>query len=159
MYSQAVTHPSTNTTQRCLTSVIGRELVLSTWYGRRHSLWLKTQTILNRPQSSDLSSPTGWGMISLSSWTWPESLGWYLTASQTEMIWVLTLGKTLRLGHGIWSMAHCSLWARHWDLVRKIRVTNIDNGPRARECTLARHWDMVRKICMGSGLWHIVHDL
>ncbi len=32
--SQAVTHPSTNQTQRCLTSVIGRELVLSTWYGR-----------------------------------------------------------------------------------------------------------------------------
>ena len=36
VYSQAVTHPSTNTTQCCLTSVIGRELVLSTWYGRRH---------------------------------------------------------------------------------------------------------------------------
>ena len=29
-YSQAVTHPSTNATQCCLTSVIGRELVLST---------------------------------------------------------------------------------------------------------------------------------
>ena len=27
MYSQAVTHPSTNTAQPCLTSVIGRELV------------------------------------------------------------------------------------------------------------------------------------
>ena len=35
-YSQAVTHPSTNLAQRCLTSVIGRELVHSTWYGRRH---------------------------------------------------------------------------------------------------------------------------
>ncbi|ESP04144.1 hypothetical protein LOTGIDRAFT_148632, partial [Lottia gigantea] len=34
--SQAVTHPSTNRARRCLTSVIGRELVLSTWYGRRH---------------------------------------------------------------------------------------------------------------------------
>ena len=33
--SQAVTHPSTNSAQRCLTSVIGRELVHSTWYGRR----------------------------------------------------------------------------------------------------------------------------
>jgi len=30
MYSQAVTHPSTNMAQCCLTSVIGRELVLST---------------------------------------------------------------------------------------------------------------------------------
>ena len=35
VYSQAVTHPSTNTTQCCLTSVIKRELVLSSWYGRR----------------------------------------------------------------------------------------------------------------------------
>ena len=30
MYSQAVTHPSTNMAQCCLTSVIGRELVFST---------------------------------------------------------------------------------------------------------------------------------
>ena len=30
LYSQAVTHPSTNRARRCLTSVIGRELVLST---------------------------------------------------------------------------------------------------------------------------------
>ena len=35
-YSQAVTHPSTNGSQPCLTSVIGRELVFSRWYGRRH---------------------------------------------------------------------------------------------------------------------------
>ena len=35
-YSQAVTHPSTNLAQCCLTSVIGQELVLSTWYGCRH---------------------------------------------------------------------------------------------------------------------------
>ena len=33
--SQAVTHPSTNRAQHCLTSVIGRELVCSMWYGRR----------------------------------------------------------------------------------------------------------------------------
>ena len=35
-YSQAVTHPSTNLAQCCLTSVIRRELVCSTRYGRRH---------------------------------------------------------------------------------------------------------------------------
>ncbi len=35
-YSQAVTHPSTNQARRCLTSVIRREPVLSTWYGRKH---------------------------------------------------------------------------------------------------------------------------
>src|SRR5207253_8161949 len=33
-YSQAVTHPSTNRARCCLTSVIGREPVLSAWYGR-----------------------------------------------------------------------------------------------------------------------------
>ena len=33
--SQAVTHPSTNGAQHCLTSVIRRELVCSMWYGRR----------------------------------------------------------------------------------------------------------------------------
>ena len=41
-YSQAVTHPSTNPAQRCLTSVIGREPVFSPWYGRRHLRWSKT---------------------------------------------------------------------------------------------------------------------
>ena len=34
--SQAVTHLSTNHARRCLTSVIGREPVFSTWYGRKH---------------------------------------------------------------------------------------------------------------------------
>ena len=34
--SQAVTHPSTDWTQHCLTSVIGREPVCSMWYGRWH---------------------------------------------------------------------------------------------------------------------------
>ena len=41
MYSQAVTHPSTNMAQCCLTSVIRRELVFSTWYGRRHKNFRK----------------------------------------------------------------------------------------------------------------------
>ena len=31
-----VTHPSTGQAQFCLTSVIGREPVLSMWYGLRH---------------------------------------------------------------------------------------------------------------------------
>ena len=34
-YSQTVSHSSTNSAQCCLTSVIGRELVFSTWCGRR----------------------------------------------------------------------------------------------------------------------------
>ena len=33
--SQAVTHPSTILARRCLTSVIRRERVYSSWYGRR----------------------------------------------------------------------------------------------------------------------------
>ena len=48
--SQAVTHPSTNRAQRCLTSVIGRELVFSTWYGRCRekgsNLGIKTLVII-----------------------------------------------------------------------------------------------------------------
>ena len=41
MYSQVVTHPSTNMTRCCLTSVIRRERVLSTWYGcRQDSGWV-----------------------------------------------------------------------------------------------------------------------
>ena len=39
--SQAVTHPSTNRAQHCLTSVIGRELVCSMWYGRCQRLRVK----------------------------------------------------------------------------------------------------------------------
>ena len=34
--SKAVTHPCTERALHCLTSGIGRELVLSVWYGRRH---------------------------------------------------------------------------------------------------------------------------
>ena len=44
-YSQAVTHPSTNYARRCLTSVIGRELVYSTWYGRWHMRYYLLQNL------------------------------------------------------------------------------------------------------------------
>ena len=36
--SQAVSDPSTNQAQRCLTCQIGRDGVLSTWYGRKRTL-------------------------------------------------------------------------------------------------------------------------
>lgn len=49
-YSQPVTHASTDRAQRCLTAVIRREPVLSTWYGRRqlliHSNYTSTQHTL-----------------------------------------------------------------------------------------------------------------
>jgi hypothetical protein len=36
--SQAVSDPSTNPAQRCLTCQIGRDGVYSTWYGRKRTL-------------------------------------------------------------------------------------------------------------------------
>ena len=54
-YSQAVTHPSTNPAQCCLTSVIRREPVHSAWYGcrtmqylHRHLLYRHSFEILKR---------------------------------------------------------------------------------------------------------------
>ena len=44
--SQAVTHPGTGQAQYCLTSVIGRELVYSVWYGHRQQ-WLTKSLIIN----------------------------------------------------------------------------------------------------------------
>ena len=43
--SQAVTHPSTDWAQCCLTSVIGRELVCSAWYGRWRKSRVKLETL------------------------------------------------------------------------------------------------------------------
>ncbi|CAF0813787.1 unnamed protein product [Adineta ricciae] len=47
---KAVTHPSTNRARRCLTSVIGRELVYSTWYG------LITSAIFNKARINDFKT-------------------------------------------------------------------------------------------------------
>ena len=43
--SQAVTHPSTNRARRCLTAVIRREPVCSTWYGRRQQKIFGTSSV------------------------------------------------------------------------------------------------------------------
>ena len=43
-YSQAVTHPSTNSAQCCLTTVIRQELVYSTWYGCKHLQQVKAMS-------------------------------------------------------------------------------------------------------------------
>ena len=53
LYSQAVTHPSTNRSQPCLTSVIGRELVFSRWYGRRHVTQLNNQVSVESKKSEN----------------------------------------------------------------------------------------------------------
>ena len=46
--SQAVTHPSTGQARRCLTSVIGRELVYSAWYGRRRQNAYKIPSLCSK---------------------------------------------------------------------------------------------------------------
>ena len=40
--SQAVSDPSTKRARRCLTWLIGREAVFSTWYGRKRNLCHRT---------------------------------------------------------------------------------------------------------------------
>ena len=55
-YSQAVTHPSTNSALCCLTSVIRRELVFSTWYGRRQ--YCRQNTQLHRYSSQYIFTGT-----------------------------------------------------------------------------------------------------
>ena len=50
-YSQAVTHPSTDRARRCLTSVIGREPVFSTWYGRKWSFIYFYSTLYDQKQN------------------------------------------------------------------------------------------------------------
>ena len=46
--SQAVSDPSTNQAQRCLTCQIGRDGVFSTWYGRKRESVLRDGAILER---------------------------------------------------------------------------------------------------------------
>ena len=56
-YSQAVTHPSTNSAQCCLTSVIRRELVYSTWYGSRQGLQVQSTS------QAKFSLKSGYGKV------------------------------------------------------------------------------------------------
>ena len=54
-YSQAVSHPSTNFAQPGFTAVIGREPVLSWWYGRERvpfeTATISIKTIVSLPKS------------------------------------------------------------------------------------------------------------
>ena len=50
-YSQAVTHPSTNPARQGLTSVIGREPVLSLWYGRRRGKGVEIVLVIGQLQA------------------------------------------------------------------------------------------------------------
>ena len=65
--SQAVTHPSTDLAQCCLTSVIGRELVYSTWYGRWQGHKKISQTVNATTHSHiwDFAHRLGWNVVGL----------------------------------------------------------------------------------------------
>ena len=54
--SQAVPHPSTIPARRCLTSVIGRERVYSSWYGRRRRTWNTIQLLYRQNWTYNLES-------------------------------------------------------------------------------------------------------
>ena len=62
---QAVTHPSTNTAQCCLTSVIRRELVFSTWYGRIQLYHLPATILLSKSLLLNFSDWTRTGLFNM----------------------------------------------------------------------------------------------
>ena len=86
VYSQAVTHPSTNTTQCCLTSVIGRELVLSTWYGRRQFMYVRIAGPTKKNWNL-LWSPILTDMV-LFKVAWPSGLRRWFKAPVSSGAWV-----------------------------------------------------------------------
>ena len=59
----AVTHPVTNRARRCLTSVIGRELLVSTCYGRRHKLEFRSRHMLNFRLFTDFATFLHWFLL------------------------------------------------------------------------------------------------
>ena len=59
-YSQAVTHPSTNPARQGLTSVIGREPVLSLWYGRRQEKEVQISCFIGKVQKDIFAFLWGW---------------------------------------------------------------------------------------------------
>ena len=50
------THPSTDRARRCLTSVIGREPVFSTWYGRRQQMKINKHSYTFTPHFMQIST-------------------------------------------------------------------------------------------------------
>ena len=121
--SQAVTHPSTNSAQCCLTSVIGRELVYSTWYGRRHlqeltlanlkqKVWKKKLTsckqtfwwnifLANRiglvicfhSQSKKLTKKEGFYSLQTTQVSWKHCMGTQHMHHTTELVYFIPLSK------------------------------------------------------------------
>ncbi len=65
-HTLAVTHPVTNRARRCLTSVIGREWLVSTCYGRRHKLEFRSRHMLNFTSGFSLISPRFYTVFFLS---------------------------------------------------------------------------------------------
>ena len=120
VYSQAVTHPSTNTTQCCLTSVIGRELVLSTWYGRRQFMYVRIAGPTKKNWNL-LSSPILTDMV-LFKVAWPSGLRRWFKAPVSSGAWVRIpplpkkFCQKLKGDTRIWTMdlSDCSRLLYHW---------------------------------------------
>ena len=96
LYSQAVTHQSTNRSQPWLTSVIGRELMYSRWYGRRH---LSRGVILMQKSKS-------------AGQTDPPDVSWLLDSAQEEaMGWVKMFLWDLYTSRLLWFLLQqCSIF-------------------------------------------------
>ena len=102
-YSQAVTHPSTNCARCCLTSVIGREPVHSTWYGRRHLL-----ATFKRPYASQTGSVlTSCLIVYISCFSWPwTTLEWSQRSGICPHVSLYALGRHVLV---LWSQHYVSV--------------------------------------------------
>ena len=99
--SQAVSHPSTILAQCCLTSVIGRELVYSTWYGRWRGNRLNDQ-LMNEFFTQETVSSTK-HLKAQTPRPSSSNCKWLLDSIYPKSFWTFESSRGSVLSRGPWS--------------------------------------------------------